>query len=349
MSRDRKRSKDKGSKFKYNKRSTKSVEKRGNQSANEKDFILKDDVNMFKVNDGDNLFRPLPPTWEDAEHYGMDIYVHYGVGADNATYLCRNKMLNEACPICEERERADSDGDADYAKELSPKKRVMIYLIDRDHEDKGPQVWTMPWGLDRDICKLSVDKRSGEVMYLDDPEDGYDVEFEKTGTGLTTKYEGVAVARKPSDLGDDAWLDQIEEHPLPDILNYFEYDHIDAIFNGGSGGAKDEEKGEESPRNSRDKKDTDDDPEYTVEDIEDMSRRKLEKLAKELKIDKEEVKESDDDQLIDILLDELGLGEGDPEVSEEEAEAEPEPEEEEEKPSRKSKLDEIKGRRKKRN
>lgn len=346
MARYRKKKKEKGSKFKYNKRSTKSVEKRGNQSANEKDFILKDDVNMFKVNDGDNLFRPLPPTWEDAEHYGMDIYVHYGVGADNATYLCRNKMLKEACPICEERERANNDGDADYAKELSPKKRVMIYLIDRDHEDKGPQVWPMPWGLDRDICKLSVDKRSGEVMYLDDPEDGYDVEFEKTGAGLTTKYEGVAVARKPSDLGEEEWLDYIEEHPLPEILNYFEYEHIDAIFNGGSGGAKDEEEEKEDrPSRDRSTKDAADDPEYTVEDIEDMSRRKLEKLAKEFKIDKEEVEESDDDQLIDILLDELGLG-ADPEP---EPEPDPEPKEEEEKPSRKSKLDEIKGRRKKHN
>jgi hypothetical protein len=156
------------------------------------------------------------------------------VGADRQSFLDLDKMKGEPDPITEEYQRAKKEGDDKYAKELDSKRRCGVFIIDRDHEKEGPQFWAMPWTIDADVNKLSVDKRTGEALNIDDPKDGYDLEFEKTGKGMNTKYEGVAIARRSSDLGDDRWLDYVVDNPIPDILVYYDYDHIAKAFGGGA-------------------------------------------------------------------------------------------------------------------
>lgn len=240
------------SSYSYREREPDSVRKRSTQGANDFDKILNDGVKMWKPNDGDNRIRILPPTWDDAKHFGLDIYVHYGVGPDRGTYLCLQKMKGEADPIAEERAIIARDGDEkdkDYLKELEAKHRVLIYLIDRDNEKEGVQAWAMPSGLDKDIVKVSIDKTNGEVLPIDHPEDGYDVTFEKNGAGMKTKYEGASIARRSSPLGKAAWLDYAVENPLPSVLNYYDYDHIAKAFNGaGAHKEKSRDAGEHSDR-----------------------------------------------------------------------------------------------------
>lgn len=221
--------------FQYHERSADSYKRRGEQGGSDFDKYLNDAIKMYKTAEGDNTIRILPPTWNDAEHFGYDIYVHYGVGPDNQTYLCLHKMKGEPCPICDERERAQKDGDQEYADKLKPAKRVLVYIIDRNNEKDGPVVWSMPWTVDRDLCKLVVDKRTGELLPIDHPEKGYDVEFERKGKGDRTQYIGLAIARRESDLGNSRWLDQIQEHSIPDSLIFYEYDHIAKVFGGSSG------------------------------------------------------------------------------------------------------------------
>jgi hypothetical protein len=231
--------------YEYHARDAGDTKRRSSQGANDFDKILVDSVKMWKPNDGDNRIRILPPTWEKAKHFGLDIYVHYAVGPDRQTYLCLQKMKNEADPIAEEREIARRDEDETYAKQLEAKRRVLVYIIDRDHEKDGVQAWAMPWTVDRDIVKVSVDKGTGEVLPIDHPEDGYDVEFEKKGAKDRTEYLGVAIARRSSPLGKSDWLNYAIDNPLPEQLNYFDYDHIAKVFNGG--GAH-KEKSREEPR-----------------------------------------------------------------------------------------------------
>lgn len=222
-----------GRRFEYRERAADETKRRSTQGANEYDKILKGSIKMWKPNDGENRIRILPPTWEDAKHFGLDIYVHYGVGPDRGTYLCLSKMKGEDDPIEEERLAARKDGDEEYAKELEAKRRVLVYVIDRDHEKEGVQAWAMPWTLDRDIVKVSVDRSSGEVLPIDHPEEGYDVEFEKKGSKNRTEYLGVAIARRSSPLGRDEWLEYAMDNPLPDQLQFFDYDHIAKAFGGG--------------------------------------------------------------------------------------------------------------------
>lgn len=237
--------------YEYQTRDPREAERRANQGANDFDSYLNDKVKMFKVNDGDNMIRILPPTFKNPKHYGLDIYVHYGVGPDRQTYLCLHKMKGEPCPICEERQEILADGDEKAAKLLEPKRRSLIYLIDRDREKDGLMAWAMPWTVDRDIIMVSRDKRSGEVLPIDHPEEGYDIEFEKKGQKDRTEYVGVRVARRSSPLGHDAWLDSAVDLPLDEALVYYDYDHIAKAF--GGGGAHKDSRRERDDATSRDR------------------------------------------------------------------------------------------------
>jgi len=227
-----------GSRYEYTSRSADQARKRSNQGGGDFDKYLVDAIKMWKPNDGANTIRILPPTWNKPEHFGYDIYVHYGVGPDRQSYLCPSKMKGEPCPICEERAEAERAGDEKYAKDLKPRQRVLVYVVDRDHEKEGVQAWASPWTFDRDLAKVSTDRKSGAVLAIDHPEEGYDVEFDKKGAKDRTEYLGIAVARRDSPIGDDKWLDFAMDHPLPDQLQFFDYDHIKRAFGGGGAPAK---------------------------------------------------------------------------------------------------------------
>ena len=340
-----------GGVYEYRQRDSSLAKKRSEQGGKDFDKMFSEDVTVFSVNDGPNEIRFLPPTWDEPEHYGLDIYVHYRVGPDQQTYLCLHKMKGEACPICEERAQALKDGDEDYAKELEPKKRVLTYIIDRDDEKKGIQAWAMPWTLDRDIIKVTTDKRTNEVLSIDDPENGFDVQFEKEGTKDRTKYLAPSIARRESSLGNDKALDFVVEHPLPSILVYFDYDHIADQFGGGGGKqrssrdrdserdtGRDRDSGRGHDREDRGSRDRDDkrdsdrgrgssdrehgrssssEPEFTWSTIHEMSYDELCAVIDSQRLDIDPEKSKDDADLADWICDELKLKE----------EAEPAPEE----------------------
>lgn len=260
-------------KFKYKKRSAESVEKRA-QGSSDRDHFLKDEFAKYSPADGDNLIRILPPTWDDAQHHGLDIHVHYGIGPDKGAFLSLNKHKGEADPIYEERLQAQNDGDDEYAKELRPNTRTLVWVIDRDKEEDGPKLWAMPFGVDKEISIRCKDKKSGEVLYIDDPDDGYDVEFTKTGSGKKTKYEGIQISRRSSPISDDEdqaeeWLEFIEDNPLPSVLEFKEYDYIKRVF--GSGGSSSGSKSSSSKKESKSEMPSVDDMlEMSLNDLDDV-------------------------------------------------------------------------------
>lgn len=302
--------------FEYHQRSADDVKKRESMSNSRFDQYTKDGVTAWKVNDKDNTIRILPPTWDEPTHYGYDVWLHYGVGPDEQTYLCLNKMKGEPCPICEEHAKARKDGDEEYARQLAPGRRVMVYIVDRDNEKAGVQVWGMPASLDQAITKISTDRRSGEVFPLDSPEDGFDVMFEKTGTGIGTKYVGAALDRRPSPLGKDAWLDYAVDNPLPSVLQYYSYEHIAEQFGGGSrqrdtrGGGDDDRKQRDSGRGrDRDsgRRSQRDEEALSWDSVHSMSGKELEALVDDKRLNIAPDAAEDDDELADWICEALGI------------------------------------------
>lgn len=234
------------------------------------DSIFKPDYPVFKPKEGENSVRILPPSWlkfdkkgqviEDEAyekwggHWDLRVFVHFGIGADEATYICNAKMNDEPCAPCDARRDAEDD---DERKQFRWSERSVCWVIDRADEKAGPQVWGMPASLSRDIYGRSVDKKTGAMIYIDDPEEGYDIDFIREGTDVKTKYTGVDVARKASPISSnekqqDRWLDYITEHPLPDVLNFFEPEYIEKVLLGKVDKSKNEEEEvEDDPKPAR--------------------------------------------------------------------------------------------------
>ena len=244
------------SKFQYRPRTAEEMAKRAHQTASSREGYVISEVSTWAPSDGENKVRILPPTWDDAEHYGFEVYVHYRVGADKATYICLNKMKKEACPICEVRQDLDRAGDTEAAKEMLPTKRVATFIIDRKQESKGPLLWSAAWTLDQEIAKQATDE-TGKALALDSPESGYDVTFsrEQQGADVPPKYVGVKIARRTSPLFDteeeiEKTIEFVVEHPIPDCLVYHDYDAVKKVFEGGVSSA---ERGKEGDAPAREK------------------------------------------------------------------------------------------------
>lgn len=244
-----------GSDYIYQRRSAEDVRSRASQDSKFDKILLPGVAKMWTPHDGENRVRFLPPTWKGAKHYGYDIYVHYGVGPDRQSYLDLTKMQDGAPdPITEEYERfrriADSEvkADEEYLRDLRSTQRVLVWLVDLDDMKEGVQAWSMPRGLDMDIVKISIDKDNGAVLEIDHPEEGYDVYFDKDGKGIGTKYKGIQIARNSTPLRKAEWLDFAVKHPLPDQLQFFDYDHIAKAFGGGGSHISDRDRTDDRGR-----------------------------------------------------------------------------------------------------
>lgn len=224
--------------FQYQARTAEQISDRATQTGGNYD-VLYQNYPSYKAKVGSVLLRILPPTWDNAEHYGYDIYVHNNIGPDNQRYLCLKSMGKGKCPICEFRATlGNSTQDQKDAQELKENHRVVMWVIDRDNEAEGPKIWEMSWSMDKDFAALCQDERTGAILLIDHPDEGYDISFKREGTTMTnTKYVGKSIARRASPINDnpdiqEKWLDFITEHPIPSVLIYYSYEHIEAIFSG---------------------------------------------------------------------------------------------------------------------
>jgi hypothetical protein len=226
-------------KFQYRARTAQDLEKRQQQSGSDFIGVVSDRFKTYSNKDGNNYIRCLPPTWDEPEHYGLDIYVHYNVGPENAAVMCLAKMKNTPCAVCDARVKLERAGDQEGADEIKATKRVAMWILDRLEQNKKeeePLVWICAWTIDRDIVNISQDPRTREVLLIDHPDDGWDVSFIKTGKGRSTKYTGFQLARRPSSVPDNV-LDYIQDNPLPNVFLWHTYDEANAIYEGQGGGA----------------------------------------------------------------------------------------------------------------
>jgi hypothetical protein len=271
---DRGREKKSGFKFKYKARTSEQVKKRAEQRGGNFDSPVRGGIDMWRPKSGENVIRILPPTWDDFDHYGYDVFMHRFVGSDSSNYVCPNKMKGKACCICDEAKVLKADGEEEEAKKIAFQKRVWVWVIDRDDKNAQPQVWDMSWSQDRDISELSRFK-SGKTLMIDHPDDGYDVIVKKTGSGKTnTKYH-FNIERDASPIDDDPEKQEeilkfISDNPIPDVLKIFPNEHLEKKMEGTTA-EKDEDldEDEDAPKKKRRARDADED-----EDEDDKPRKK---------------------------------------------------------------------------
>jgi hypothetical protein len=222
--------------FKYRERSPEAMERRANQSGSDYEGWIRDEYRVYQAVRNENHIRILPQS-ESAtganESYGMDVWVHFGVGPEKASVICLNKMRAQKCPICEDAARARLANDEDQAREFRATRRVLCFIINRRDESQGVLAYGMPFTLDREINKASRDRSSGEWYFVDSPTNGYDIYFDKTGEMLQTKYGGVQLAKRASAI-DPKILDWLEKNPLSEVLRWRTYEEVKRLHEGGA-------------------------------------------------------------------------------------------------------------------
>lgn len=218
--------------FAYKRPSEEALEKRASQRGNDFEGFIKDEYRTYQPKK-QNAVRILPRDMreEDAKTYADEIHVHYGIGPQKASVLCPLKMASMPCPVCEERARAEKREDKEAMNDLRPVRRAIAWVIDKKQEDVGPLLWAMPWTVDRDIAKVSRDPQTGGRFYIDDPEQGYDVYFDVDGEGMTKKYVGFQIARRPTSV-DHKTLEFIANNLLSNVLLFRGYEEIKVLFEG---------------------------------------------------------------------------------------------------------------------
>lgn len=226
-----------GFKFTFQARTAEDVKTLARQTSG-RDTYIASDVPFFVPADGLNTVRILPPppalqsVWK---HYGMRVHAHRDIGVDKGAYLCLAKMQMKPCPVCEERERANAAGMKDFAWNLRPEMRTLLYLIDRKSPEKGPQLWNISAGgkksMDTDLLNLCNDPSDGSIIIPDHPDEGHDLSFTRQGTGLKTDYTGKRFSHRSSPISDvqqqyEKWLQYIIDNSIDQKLVYYEYDYI---------------------------------------------------------------------------------------------------------------------------
>ncbi len=241
--------------FQYKPRDPAKLKERSERKGGNFDSIFKSGFDTWRPKEGDNLIRILPPTWDDFDHYGYEIWIHRRIGADDSMYLCLSKMKNKPCPICDAAKAAKDGNEDDEFKSLRTTNAFVVWMLNRDEKDELPMLWQMSWTQDRDVAALGFNKRSGNILAIDHPDEGYDLTIKRTGSGLRTKYFGLAFDRDPSpisakDKKQDEILEYITENPIPSVLNFYDAEYLDKVLNGVQD-TRDEDLDDEKPRRGK--------------------------------------------------------------------------------------------------
>jgi len=237
---------------------------------------------FFKAKEGKNQVRILPP-WSKKGVWFKEATLHYGV-ADKKAYPCL-KMFGKECPICNKAEELQegSDEDRKIAGRLKPKTKYYVNIVDR--KSGKVKIWGFSAKILGTLLSYVGDPDYGDIT---DPEEGYDVVIDRTGSGMTdTKYE-VRCRPKPSEIDSENW--ENEMHNLDtEVIDEVNESEIESVV--------EEKFGETLPKKSKKSKvDEDEEDDEDDEEEEDKPRKKGKKHKKDEDDDKEDDDDDEDDE-----------------------------------------------------
>ncbi len=120
----------------------------------------------------------LPGATKNDIDYVLDIYVHRFIGPKNDSFICLQKTLGKACPICEEYESSQEDN-------FKPKRRAIYLVYDKkpnedDKDPKGLKIFdAVHYFFEKELNEAAGAFSEDEDSYIcfADPENGKIVKF----------------------------------------------------------------------------------------------------------------------------------------------------------------------------
>ena len=258
---------------------------------------------FFKPKEGPNRVRILPP-WNKKGLWFKEATLHYGLNDDSGRergYPCL-KRFDKECPVCAKIEELKEGGTEDkkMADRIGPRTKFYANVLDRKTGN------VLIWGFSRKTLGVLLGYDSDKEDYGDisNPESGFDIVVERTGTTRNdTRYQ-VRCKPKPSEVDMEA----IELHNLDtEVVEDMEEEALEEIVEANFGMGKkkkkkssdedeeedDEEEEEEEEPKKKKKKDEDDEEN---EDEDDEENEEEEDEENEEKPKKKKKKEDDEDE-----------------------------------------------------
>ena len=166
-------------------------------------------VTYMKLVEGKNIVRVLPPKVAGVSPWKIvsEHYVELPGGA--YSFACPREMKVGRCPVCDhafELMRMDNEEDKKRGKELLPRMRFYINVINRKDPEKGPVVLAATKTIYNDFKAIRRDSDAGGD-FTDPTDSGFDVTIEREGQRLNTKYKAFP-HRSSSPLRDDGNYDE---------------------------------------------------------------------------------------------------------------------------------------------
>jgi hypothetical protein len=259
------------------------LKKREDQKGGLYDSLAKEDIKVWRPKPGAHTVRFFEGTWPDAEHWAHDTWIHNNIGPDGGRYLCLKKMLGKPCSLCDETSALRAAGEEKASKDIGVRKGAAAWLIDRDAEEEGPQLWFYGRTVDEEMASRCRDRKTGDPIDVIHPDEGNDFFFKSVKEGKdarNVKYVGIELDRDPTPIHDkervqDKWRDYVEDNPVPDCLNYYDNEYLKGLITGSNmaKSADDDDDEDERPSRSRRSRNIDDD-DADVEDDEPVSKRR---------------------------------------------------------------------------
>ncbi len=169
------------------------------------DTSIRGGTDYLKLKQGRNLLRILPGVGEMGDFFWQEVGKHFI--PDGPVFACPNFTLGDPCPICEfvqELYQAGDNASKALASKVRMKRQFWMNVIERDNEDKGPQVYTPGVMVFNPIKGYVSDPDYGDLLF--DEEEGLDVVVSRTGVGMKTTYQ-VHPVRQETPLHDSSCLD----------------------------------------------------------------------------------------------------------------------------------------------
>lgn len=161
--------------------------------------------NTSKIPNGNSRWRILPH-WSGDENAGLPSH-DYGKhfvkdfsGEVQAVYICTAKTFGDTCPVCDAITKAEIGTSDENAKNLlKSAKAAQRYLVNAvQRTDKGYAsevvILELPSGPFDDVISLAAQYASDGINIFS-LEEGYDIVFNREGTGLKTKYKAMLAPR----------------------------------------------------------------------------------------------------------------------------------------------------------
>lgn len=179
---------------------------------------VRGDIEIFTPIDGDNQIRIVPPLAEDkhASLWGLEVWTYY---LNNRSFLSSRTLTDEGSDPIAEHFFKIRQAEPEEAKKYRGAKRHLMFILDLNDDTETLKLWSAPPTLVDEFVRLSRNRRTGQLIPLEDPKEGRPIFFTKTGTGLGTKYTGVEVDSNVFELNEGLANELTTFEKLLDIPN----------------------------------------------------------------------------------------------------------------------------------